>query len=158
MTYITHTKKCNIEDKKEENTKDPKKLQQQIKQKDAQTCNNTQLQKEEETQPCKLYINDALKRKKSSKDYKRKKMGQYTAPMSLAPNAWANDKKIITNQVQPLLARFNNSLERYTIEVATCHLGGLLFSKAILLAFNHSSLQSITNLESLVFIGSLTPC
>ncbi len=87
MTYITHTKKCNIEDKKEENTKDPKKLQQQIKQKDAQTCNNTQLQKEEETQPCKLYINDALKRKKSSKDHKRKKMGQYTAPMSLAPNA-----------------------------------------------------------------------
>jgi hypothetical protein len=87
MTYITHTKKCNIEDKKEENTKDPKKSQQQIKQKDAQTCNNTPLQKEEETQPCKLYINDALKRKKSSKDHKRKKMGQYTAPMSLAPNA-----------------------------------------------------------------------
>ncbi len=42
--------------------------------------------KEEEIQPCQLYINDAFKRRKSSKDHKRKKMGQYTTPMSLAPN------------------------------------------------------------------------
>jgi hypothetical protein len=61
-------------------------LQQQIKQKNAQTCNNAQLQKEKETQPCQLYINDALGRRKSSKHHKRKK-GQYIAPMSLAPSA-----------------------------------------------------------------------
>jgi Tfp pilus assembly protein PilP len=63
---------------------------------------------------------------------------------SLENNNNNNNNNKDNNQVQPLLARFNNSLERYSIEVATCHLGGLLFSKAILLAFNHSSLQSIT--------------
>ncbi len=78
MTYITHKIKCNIEDKKEENTKDQKNLQQQIKQKDAQTCNNTQLQKEEESQPCKLYINDALKEKNVIKRSQEKENGGNT--------------------------------------------------------------------------------
>lgn len=73
--HHTHKKMQHRRQKRRKHKRKINKLQQQIKQKDAQTCNNTQLQKEEETQPCKLYINDALKRKKSSKDHKRKKMG-----------------------------------------------------------------------------------
>jgi hypothetical protein len=66
-----------------------------------------------------------------------------------------------TNQVQPLPAGFNSSVESYYQKVVSGHfwgflqLGDLFFLKS-LLAENHFYLQSITIPESLKFSVSLT--